>query len=57
MVSNENFLHKLYAGNTASKSKNLLVIQFIRYPDFEFKNWEKKLEKCQNMEVFSNFTT
>ena len=45
------FIKALYAGNTTSKSKNLVVIQFIRYPNFEFKNWKTFFQK----KVFSNF--
>ena len=40
-----------------SRPKNSVVIQFITYINFVFKNWEKKLEKYQNLEVFSNFNT
>ena len=56
MVSNEYFLHKLYAGNTASKSKNLVVIQFIRYPNFEFKNWKKNLKNVRIWRFFQILT-
>ena len=32
-----------------SKPKNLIIILFIRYPNFEFKNWRKKnLKKIRN---------
>ena len=37
-----------------SKPNNLVVIQFIKYPNFEFKNW-KKHEKYQNLEVIFKF--
>ena len=38
-----------------NKPKNLLVIQFIKYPNFGFKNWKKKHEKYQNLEVIFKF--
>ena len=34
-----------------SKPENLVVIQFMKYPNFEFKHW-KKHKKCQNLEGF-----
>ena len=46
-----------------SKPKNLVVIQFIKYPNFELKikkrkkKKKKKREKYQNLEFFSNFDT
>ena len=46
------FIKALYAGNTTSKSKNLVVIQFIRYPNFEIKTWKKTFFQKK---VFSNF--
>ena len=37
-----------------SKPKNSVVIQFIKYPNFDFINWKKKKkhEKYQNLAVF-----
>ena len=49
-----NFLHKLYARNTMANQKNLVVMQFIKYPNFELKN-SKKHEKYQNLKVIFKF--
>ena len=48
------FMKALYARNTTSKSKTLVVIQFIRYPTFEFKNWKKRFSKKRFFQILTH---
>ena len=51
MVSNQNFLHKSYAGNTAANQRIKYHIHFKDH-NFEFKSYKKPLK---NLGIFSNF--
>ena len=39
-----------------SKLKNLVVIQFIKYPNFEFKSWKKTWKMSESGGFFQVFT-
>ena len=51
------FLTQALCQEHYSTPKNLVVIQFIKYPNFEFKNWKKKtLKKSRSGDYFQTLT-